>query len=142
MSDPYSVSAPGSCRVGAGMAGAKDKSKHHRFMNKIPNGATFVKVDKILNVKDNSPALLFHGSNLLFKVSYCLVLLFIGKVGCVKSRTSLFWTALPDVAISTCAYAKMFELCPDDGGGMDPEGIRKCMSLGYSSKKSNNTIGQ
>ncbi|XP_010526779.1 PREDICTED: protein MICRORCHIDIA 2-like [Tarenaya hassleriana] len=30
----------------------------------------------------------------------------------------------------------------DDGGGMDPDGIRKCMSLGYSSKKSNTTIGQ
>ncbi|KAJ8443644.1 hypothetical protein Cgig2_019626 [Carnegiea gigantea] len=56
----------------------------------IPNGATFVKVDKILNVRDNSPALLFR----------------------------------------------------DDGGGMDPDGIRKCMSLGYSSKKSNTTIGQ
>ncbi|KAF3596202.1 hypothetical protein DY000_02027992 [Brassica cretica] len=25
---------------------------------------------------------------------------------------------------------------------MDPDGIRKCMSLGYSSKKSNTTIGQ
>lgn len=30
----------------------------------------------------------------------------------------------------------------DDGGGMDPEQIRKCMSLGYSSKKSKTTIGQ
>ncbi|CAH2076488.1 unnamed protein product, partial [Thlaspi arvense] len=30
----------------------------------------------------------------------------------------------------------------DDGGGMDPDGIRKCMSLGYSTKKSNTTIGQ
>uniref|UniRef100_A0A7C9AK86 Adenosinetriphosphatase n=1 Tax=Opuntia streptacantha TaxID=393608 RepID=A0A7C9AK86_OPUST len=59
-------------------------------VDEISNGATFVKVDKILNVKDNSPALLFQ----------------------------------------------------DDGGGMDPEGIRKCMSLGYSSKKSNTTIGQ
>lgn len=33
-------------------------------------------------------------------------------------------------------------LIQDDGGGMDPNGIRKCMSLGYSSKKSNTTIGQ
>lgn len=33
-------------------------------------------------------------------------------------------------------------LFQDDGGGMDPEGIRKCMSLGYSSKKTNSTIGQ
>ncbi|KAI3767955.1 hypothetical protein L2E82_18384 [Cichorium intybus] len=30
----------------------------------------------------------------------------------------------------------------DDGGGMDPEGMRKCMSLGYSTKKTNDTIGQ
>lgn len=30
----------------------------------------------------------------------------------------------------------------DDGGGMDPEKLRKCMSLGYSSKKANTTIGQ
>ncbi|XP_023634531.1 protein MICRORCHIDIA 2-like [Capsella rubella] len=30
----------------------------------------------------------------------------------------------------------------DDGAGMDPNGLRKCMSLGYSSKKSNTTIGQ
>ncbi|KAL8249686.1 hypothetical protein R6Q59_006554 [Mikania micrantha] len=30
----------------------------------------------------------------------------------------------------------------DDGGGMDPDGMRKCMSLCYSTKKTNNTIGQ
>lgn len=30
----------------------------------------------------------------------------------------------------------------DDGGGMDPECMRQCMSLGYSTKKSNTTIGQ
>ncbi|KAI3761066.1 hypothetical protein L1987_51472 [Smallanthus sonchifolius] len=30
----------------------------------------------------------------------------------------------------------------DNGGGMDPDGIRKCMSLGYSTKTTNNTIGQ
>uniref|UniRef100_A0A2P2LGI1 Protein MICRORCHIDIA 1 isoform X1 n=3 Tax=Rhizophora mucronata TaxID=61149 RepID=A0A2P2LGI1_RHIMU len=33
-------------------------------------------------------------------------------------------------------------LFQDDGGGMDPDSIRKCMSLGYSSKKSKTTIGQ
>ncbi|CAA7035757.1 unnamed protein product [Microthlaspi erraticum] len=59
-------------------------------VDEIQNGATFVKIDKIDIVKDNSPALVFQ----------------------------------------------------DDGGGMDPDGIRKCMSLGYSSKKSNTTIGQ
>uniref|UniRef100_A0A452XP39 Morc S5 domain-containing protein n=1 Tax=Aegilops tauschii subsp. strangulata TaxID=200361 RepID=A0A452XP39_AEGTS len=30
----------------------------------------------------------------------------------------------------------------DDGGGMDPEGVRQCMSLGFSTKKSKTTIGQ
>ncbi|KAK0603456.1 hypothetical protein LWI29_005162 [Acer saccharum] len=33
-------------------------------------------------------------------------------------------------------------LFQDDGGGMDPGSLRKCMSLGYSSKKTNKTIGQ
>ncbi|XP_073038347.1 protein MICRORCHIDIA 2-like isoform X1 [Primulina eburnea] len=59
-------------------------------VDEIGNGATFVKVDRTYNTKDNSPALLFQ----------------------------------------------------DDGGGMDPESMRKCMSLGYSSKTSNTTIGQ
>ncbi|KAL5754543.1 hypothetical protein ACOSP7_022763 [Xanthoceras sorbifolium] len=30
----------------------------------------------------------------------------------------------------------------DDGGGMNPESLRRCMSLGYSTKKTNTTIGQ
>ncbi|KAK6125700.1 hypothetical protein DH2020_040566 [Rehmannia glutinosa] len=60
------------------------------FLSQIGNGSTFVKVDRVYNTKDNSPALLFQ----------------------------------------------------DDGGGMDPECMRKCMSLGYSSKTSNTTIGQ
>ncbi|XP_043713918.1 protein MICRORCHIDIA 2-like isoform X2 [Telopea speciosissima] len=59
-------------------------------VDEICNGATFVKVDKICNMKDNTPALLFQ----------------------------------------------------DDGAGMGPESMRKCMSLGYSSKKANTTIGQ
>ncbi|OAO97123.1 hypothetical protein AXX17_AT4G41430 [Arabidopsis thaliana] len=63
---------------------------HTNRLLEIQNGATFVKIDKINIVKDNSPALVFQ----------------------------------------------------DDGGGMDPDGLRKCMSLGYSSKKSNTTIGQ
>lgn len=59
-------------------------------VDEIGNGATFVKVDRTYNTKDNSPALVFQ----------------------------------------------------DDGGGMNPESMRKCMSLGYSSKTSNTTIGQ
>ncbi|KAL5975096.1 hypothetical protein ACLOJK_031772 [Asimina triloba] len=57
----------------------------------ICNGATFIKVDRIYNKRDNSPDRIFLA---------------------------------------------------DDGGGMDPESIRKCVSLGYSSKKTNTTIGQ
>lgn len=33
-------------------------------------------------------------------------------------------------------------LFQDDGGGMSPDGIRNCMSLGFSSKRSSNMIGQ
>ncbi|XP_062201606.1 protein MICRORCHIDIA 1-like [Phragmites australis] len=59
-------------------------------VDEICNGATFIKVDKSINLKDNSPMLIFQ----------------------------------------------------DDGGGMDPEGVRQCMSLGFSTKKSKTTIGQ
>ncbi|KAJ1260592.1 hypothetical protein BS78_10G244200 [Paspalum vaginatum] len=59
-------------------------------VDEISNGATFIKVDKSINLKDNSPMLVFQ----------------------------------------------------DDGGGMDPEGLRRCMSLGFSTKKSKTTIGQ
>ncbi|WRX08311.1 Morc [Theobroma cacao] len=72
------------------MDNAVDEASFNLTYLSIHRGATFVKVDKIDVMKDNSPALLFQ----------------------------------------------------DDGGGMDPELIRKCMSLGYSSKKSNTTIGQ
>lgn len=30
----------------------------------------------------------------------------------------------------------------DDGGGMDPEAIRRCMSFGFSDKNSKHAIGQ
>lgn len=33
-------------------------------------------------------------------------------------------------------------LVQDDGGGMDPEAVRRCMSFGFSDKKSASTIGQ
>lgn len=59
-------------------------------VDEISNGATFIKVDKSINLKDNSSMLVFQ----------------------------------------------------DDGGGMDPEGVRRCMSLGFSTKKSKTTIGQ
>ncbi|XP_031490649.1 protein MICRORCHIDIA 7-like [Nymphaea colorata] len=47
-----------------------------------------------------------------------------------------------DVLINQKDKSKML-LVEDDGGGMDPDKIRQCMSLGYSAKsKSANTIGQ
>ncbi|XP_045789510.1 protein MICRORCHIDIA 6-like [Trifolium pratense] len=58
--------------------------------DEIQNGATSVMVDKILNPKDGSPALLIQ----------------------------------------------------DNGNGMDPEAMRRCMSFGFSDKMSNFAIGQ
>lgn len=59
-------------------------------IDEVSNGATFVRVDKVTTMLDNTPALQIH----------------------------------------------------DDGGGMDPDNMRHCMSLGYSRKSSNMTIGQ
>ncbi|KAK7281933.1 hypothetical protein RIF29_10324 [Crotalaria pallida] len=59
-------------------------------IDEIQNGATFVIVDKTLNPKDGTPALLIR----------------------------------------------------DDGGGMDPETMRHCMSFGFSEKKSKFAIGK
>ncbi|XP_068329570.1 protein MICRORCHIDIA 6-like [Pyrus communis] len=59
-------------------------------VDEIQNGATFVIVDKILNPRDGTPALLIQ----------------------------------------------------DDGSGMDPEAMRRCMSFGFSDKKSKSAIGQ
>ncbi|KAL3701841.1 hypothetical protein R1sor_019863 [Riccia sorocarpa] len=59
-------------------------------VDEIPNGCTFVSVDKIVNPRDKTPALLIQ----------------------------------------------------DDGGGMTPDTMRQCMSLGYSRKNTNTTIGQ
>lgn len=37
---------------------------------------------------------------------------------------------------------EVLNITTDDGGGMDPEGMRRCMSLGYSTKKGSTSIGQ
>ncbi|URE24952.1 Histidine kinase-, DNA gyrase B-, and HSP90-like ATPase, partial [Musa troglodytarum] len=59
-------------------------------VDEICNGATFVKLDKIINPRSGSPALLIQ----------------------------------------------------DNGGGMDPESLRCCMSFGFSDKQSCSSIGQ
>jgi hypothetical protein len=38
---------------------------------------------------------------------------------------------IPNIAIYT-----------DDGGGMDPDSMRRCMSFGFSDKQSGSSIGQ
>lgn len=40
------------------------------FKFQIQNGATFVKVDKINIMKDNSPALLFQGIGIMLLISF------------------------------------------------------------------------
>lgn len=40
------------------------------FKFQIQNGATFVKVDKINIMKDNSPALLFQGMGMMLFISF------------------------------------------------------------------------
>ncbi|CAK9171222.1 unnamed protein product [Ilex paraguariensis] len=59
-------------------------------VDEIRNGATFVIIDKTLNPRNGSPALLIQG----------------------------------------------------DGGGMDPDAMRRCLSFGFSVKKSKSTFGQ
>eukprot|EP01018_Ginkgo_biloba_P035797 Gb_08466 [translate_table: standard] len=59
-------------------------------VDEIQNGATFVSINRMINPRDNSPALFVQ----------------------------------------------------DNGGGMDPDCIRRCMSLGFSNKRSTSTIGQ
>ncbi|XP_016649408.1 PREDICTED: protein MICRORCHIDIA 6-like isoform X2 [Prunus mume] len=44
--------------------------------------------------------------------------------------------------MSTPRYGTPALLIRDDGGGMDPDAIRRCMSFGFSDKKSKLTIGQ
>ncbi|XP_020251479.1 protein MICRORCHIDIA 6-like [Asparagus officinalis] len=59
-------------------------------IDEVGNGASFVAIDKITNLRDGNPALLIQ----------------------------------------------------DDGGGMDPERLRHCMSFGFSDKLSDSSIGQ
>ncbi|CAB80300.1 putative protein [Arabidopsis thaliana] len=66
----------------------------------------------------------------------------IDKINIVKDNTPalVFQGTLPLNVLVVLLRKGVFESY--NGGGMDPNGIRKCMSLGYSSKKSNTTIGQ
>lgn len=94
----------------------------------INNGASFVNVDRIYNKRDNSPALLFQGvvSSTVFS---CTILLLLFVVLALAFTYMHPW------------FPYLFSFI-DDGGGMSPDSLRKCMSLGYSMKKANTTIGQ
>ncbi|KAH0871730.1 hypothetical protein HID58_078752 [Brassica napus] len=69
----------------------------------------------------------------LYVTAFAFVFVLRNKTGPLLSRSTRF-----DI-VKDNSPALAFQ---DDGARMDPYGIRKCMSLGYSSKKSNTTIGQ
>lgn len=57
------------------------------------------------------------------------------------SSVLCFW----EIALTECVSKidSFLNLCADNGGGMDPDKLRQCMSLGYSVKsKVADTIGQ
>lgn len=74
-------------------------------------------------MKDNSPMLLFQGI-------------------CKAYKAACFWLICAVDGLDSLLNTHNERLLADDGGGMDPEGIRRCMSLGFSSKRSKSTIGQ
>lgn len=43
--------------------------------------------------------------------------------------------------LTKCCHFKL-DVQSDDGGGMDPEAMRRCLSFGFSDKKSKSAIGQ
>lgn len=47
-----------------------------------------------------------------------------------------------EYVLLTRLYPKPVNFLVDDGGGMDPEAMRRCMSFGFSDKKSKSAIGQ
>jgi len=53
--------------------------------------------------------------------------------------TSKFYTG---IFLLTLRYLKSVFLSLDDGGGMDPVAMRRCMSFGFSDKNSKSAIGQ
>lgn len=96
---------------------------------KVCNGATYVNVDMLESRKDGSRMLLIEG--LYYRLS-----------SLVFRPCSLMWSAYVQ---SLCFVFWSYDciVAADNGGGMDPDKMRHCMSLGYSAKsKVANTIGQ
>ncbi|CAB4275252.1 unnamed protein product [Prunus armeniaca] len=95
-------------------------------VDEIENGATFVSIDKMSTPRYGTPALLIRGwpTN---------PFTFVFSINIWTRITSHmhFWLLKHDIRQQK-----------DDGGGMDPDAIRRCMSFGFSDKKSKLTIGQ
>ncbi|KAJ0760039.1 putative histidine kinase/HSP90-like ATPase superfamily, morc, S5 domain 2 [Helianthus annuus] len=90
------------------------------------NGATYVKIDMLKNKKDNSRMLLIEGMCGSKKI---------------LSFVSYFFSNSGSRNINLFSLLSLFIV--DNGGGMDPDKMRHCMSLGYSLKsKVKDMIGQ
>lgn len=98
----------------------------------VCNGATFVNIDMGVNKKDGSKMLVIEGR-------FCFDLVFFLLDPPARNVRSDFMFATSNIHMR---YVCRF-LFADNGGGMDPDKMRHCMSLGYSVKsKIANTIGQ
>lgn len=106
----------------------------------IQNGATFVAVDKISNPRDESPALLIQG------IVLCCFYenLVLNVVHSCRYYVSMHVriNIMLDIALYFAWLMFTASLQLDDGGGMDPQAMRRCMSFGFSDKKSKSAIGQ
>lgn len=99
---------------------------HVSFVWQIQNRATFVIVDKLLNPKDGSSALLIQGIH-FFMGLFCSS---DTEVCCSSGCTTVNMRLIVSIILL------------DNGGGMDPEAMRCCLSFGFSDKKSESAIGQ
>lgn len=93
----------------------------------VCNGATYVNVDLLENIKDKNKMVLVQG----ITISSLCVPNFIF----LWFRFQYDWIVIRGV--------NNYTMTADNGGGMTPDKMRQCMSLGYSAKsKMANTIGQ
>lgn len=88
-------------------------------LDEINNGATYVNIDMLTNKKDGNRMLLIEGMLPMINIPYF---------------------QQPNDILSQFGFP-LFII--DNGGGMDPDKMRQCMSLGYSLKsKVADAIGQ
>lgn len=100
------------------------------FLCQVCTGATYVSVDMLENQKDRSRMLLIEGNQPRFCCWMCFRKMLRNSILFISSNF-FFW-----------GYIHLKSLA-DNGGGMNPDKIRDCMSLGFSRKSQiANTIGQ